>query len=139
MESTQNHLGLIFNNCLKLQKSLPCYFYHINYSNNLRVRPVGLDRSVYKLSNNTKFIKFGPVDLKLFKFENGICEQFWIKQKIGFELNGPAGKLTGPNSFKQHKGQPTTRPARVGFLAGGGHPSASLYNAKRYGGCETLD
>jgi hypothetical protein len=69
LESTKNHLGLIFNKCLNLEKALPCYFYHINSIILLGLRLVGLVRAFHKLSNNTKFIKFGPVDLLKFKFE----------------------------------------------------------------------
>jgi hypothetical protein len=38
VETTQKHFWLIFNNCLKLEKSLPCSFCHINSTKNLKAR-----------------------------------------------------------------------------------------------------
>jgi hypothetical protein len=60
---------LIFNKYLNLKKSLPCSFYHINYTNHIGVKPVGLDRDFPKLSSNIKFVEFGALDLKTFEFE----------------------------------------------------------------------
>ena len=82
LESTQKHFWLIFNNCLKLEKALPCYFCHINSTTNFGLRPVGLDRSFHKLSKNIKFIKFGSVDLKLFNFEKASASKFDLKRKF---------------------------------------------------------
>jgi hypothetical protein len=42
---------------------------------------------------------------------------------------GLGGKANGPNLFKWCKGQPTTRPARVGCLAGGAQRSVA-HNAR---------
>jgi hypothetical protein len=44
------------------------------------MRPVASFRQFHGLSNYIKFVQFGVVDFKLFKFEFSIS--------IGFELNG---------------------------------------------------
>ena len=68
LDSLQNSQWLIFKIYLNTEKSLTCYFCHINSTQDFEVGPVGLDRSFYKLSSNINFIQFGWVDLKLFNF-----------------------------------------------------------------------
>jgi hypothetical protein len=46
------------------------------------VNPVGLDRTFHELSKNIKFVKFGLVDLKLFDFEQSICQKNELNQNI---------------------------------------------------------
>ena len=72
LDSLQNSNWLIFKIYLKSPKSLPCYFFHINCTQELKVGPVGLDRSFYKLSNNIKFAKFGQAKQILFNFKVGV-------------------------------------------------------------------
>jgi hypothetical protein len=68
VDSPKNSRWLIFNNYLKAEKSLTCYFYHSNSTQAMRLKPVGLDGAFHGLSNNIKFVQNGSVDLKLFKF-----------------------------------------------------------------------
>jgi hypothetical protein len=65
-----------------MEKSLPCYLCHINSTQDFEVGPVGLDTAFPKLSNNIKFVEFGAVDLKLFKFKQSICELFEFKTEF---------------------------------------------------------
>ena len=58
MEPPQNSLWLIFNNCLKFEKLLICYFYYSNSTTYFDLNPVGLDRVFDELSKDIKFINF---------------------------------------------------------------------------------
>jgi hypothetical protein len=67
LESTQKHLWLIFNNCLKFEKLLLCYFYYSNSTTYFDLNPVWLAGAFHELSKYIKFIKNDRADLKLLK------------------------------------------------------------------------
>ena len=101
LESTQNHLWLIFNKCLKFEKALPCYFYYISSTLNLGLRPVGLARYFHKLSKNIYFIIFGSVDIFLFNFENGNSIEFELNWIIRIWMDGLARETTWAREKKK--------------------------------------
>ncbi len=63
MESLQNSKGLIFEIYLNTEKSLFCYFFYSNSTQDM-----GLDQAFRGLSNSIRFGQNGSVDLKLFEF-----------------------------------------------------------------------
>ncbi len=69
VEVTEKHLWLIFKNCYKAEKSLPCLFCHFISTKDLGFYPVALCRKFHKVSKNIKFGKFGPVELSLLNFK----------------------------------------------------------------------
>ena len=60
-ESTQNHLWLIFNKCLKLGKLLFYYIYCMWSTINMGLQPIYLDRENSNLSREIGFTKIGSV------------------------------------------------------------------------------
>jgi hypothetical protein len=68
VESPQNSKGLIFNNYSKSEKSMSCLIFYFNSTTDIGLKLVALDRGNSKLSNNTHFINFGPVDLEIKNF-----------------------------------------------------------------------
>ena len=77
-ESTQNHLWLIFNKCLKLAKLMPYYFYCMWSRIILRLALIYLDRGNSKLSREIGFTKFGSV----YKFKLNFESSLWINSQL---------------------------------------------------------
>jgi hypothetical protein len=55
------------------------------------MRPVALFRQFHGLSKYIKFVKFGVVDFKLFKFEFSISREIGINRNSIFEFSGLGG------------------------------------------------
>ena len=89
-ESTQNHLWLIFNKCLKLAKLMPYYFYCMCSTIILRVVLFYLDRENSEHSREIYFTNFGCVEELILIFEWCYWIEFKIKRK-GFIQNGGLG------------------------------------------------
>ena len=101
VESTQNHLGLIFKNCLKSAKLLICYFWCRWFKMNFDLGPVGFDRAFHELSKYINFVKFGSVDFPIFNFENSICREIWIKELNQIWIVGLRGKIKRASERKR--------------------------------------
>ena len=100
VESPQNHLWLIFNNCSKAEKSLPCLFYHFISITDLGLNPVALDRVFDELSKNIKFVEIGSVDLDLLNFEFVTRLQFKWKRNKPVWISNAGGKRNGPAQLR---------------------------------------
>ena len=91
-ESTQKHLWLIFNKCLKLEKVLFCYFCCMCSTIIQGLQLIYLGRENSQLSIEIGFINFGSLDIFEMNFEQGIWTIWNPKWKALFEFMGQRGK-----------------------------------------------
>ena len=123
-ESTQNHLWLIFNKCLKLLKWLFYYFYCMWSTIILRVVLFYLNRENSQLSIEIGFTKFGSSKYFKLVFESS----HWIKSKlkrkriIWIHRLRREGLLGRPTAHSAARGLPEVR----GGLTSGTRVSVSL-------------
>ena len=89
-ESTQKHLWLIFNKCLKLAKWLHYYFYCSWSKINLRLVLIYLDRENSQLSVEIGFTQFGSVYKFKLNFEIQCSAMVQNKRKRNYLKFKPA-------------------------------------------------
>ena len=130
-ESTQNHLWLIFNKCLKLLKWLHYSFYCMRSTINLRLVLILLVRENSKLSAEIGFTQFGSVYELICIFEQGLCIEFKLKRKrliqtCRLRQEGLTGRTGRPSCAQR-----SVRGSRECWLVGPGGQRLAA-NPKRY-------